>query len=259
MQPKEIEKLLALVAEGTVSVEQAQARFGGHCLTELPGGISLDTQRLGRTGLGEVVFGVGKSEAQLVECVRGLAASGQPVLATRVTPVQGAALCAAFVDGAYHQDSGLFTLGMDLGLVEPWPQSGEVLVATAGSSDMGVALEAYGSARFFGLDCGLVADVGVAGVHRLSRHLPALRSARMVIAVAGMDGALPSLLAGLIPAPVVAVPSSQNGGNPLGGVSAMLAMLNSCSPGIAVVNIDNGFGAAAFAAKTLAPGKVQDR
>ncbi len=251
MHQQDILALLRLVAEGSVSPDEGLARLGGVSVAELAGGIALDTHRGRRTGLGEVVFGVGKTSAQLVDCVRGLGRDGAPVLATRVGPEGGAALAAALPDGVYAERAGLFCLGADLGLDEPWPREGEVLVVCAGSSDLSVALEAYGSARFFGLDCGLLADVGVAGVHRLTRHLPALGAARLVIAVAGMDGALPSVLAGLIPAPVVAVPSSQGGGNPLGGVSAMLAMLNSCSPGITVCNVDNGFGAAAFAAKAL--------
>lgn len=252
MNSKDIRALLEQVAAGGLSPDEALQQFNGHTVSELAGGIALDTHRLCRTGMGEVVMGLGKSTEQLVDCVRGLAEAGQPVLATRVGAEGGAALSEAFPGGEYNARSGLFSLGAELGLAEPWPQAGEVLVVTAGSSDLGVALEAYGSARFFGLDCGLVADIGVAGVHRLQKHLPALTAARMVIAVAGMDGALPSVLAGLVPAPLVAVPSSQGGDNPFGGVSAMLAMLNSCSPGITVANIDNGFGAAAFAAKALA-------
>lgn len=255
MDQAEILALLRQVAEGALTVDAALARLGGVSVAELAGGIALDDWRQGRTGMGEVVFGVGKTTAQLVDCVGGLAEVGRPVLATRVGEEGGAALCSAFPDGAYEPRAGLFCLGADLGLAEPWPREGEVLVVTAGTSDLGVALEAYGAARFFGLDCGLVADVGVAGVHRLRPHLAALDAARLVIAVAGMDGALPSVLAGLIRAPLVAVPSSQGGGNPLGGMAALLAMLNSCSPGIAVCNVDNGFGAAAFAAKALGAGR----
>lgn len=252
MDHKQIRELLAQVADGALGVGEALDRMSWQPVADMAEGVTLDTHRACRTGLGEVVFGVGKSARQLVDCVRGLAQAGQPVLATRVDAVGAEALGEAFPEGAYHERGSLFVLGADLGLAEPWPAQGEVLVVTAGSSDMGVALEAYGTARFLGLDCGLVGDVGVAGVHRLGRHAAALRAARMLIVVAGMDGALPSVLAGLVPAPVVAVPSSQGGGNVMGGVASMLAMLNSCSPGITVCNVDNGFGAAAFAAKTLA-------
>lgn len=245
-----IRELLAQVAEGLVSPDEALGRFRDRPLDELAQGITLDTQRLWRTGLGEVVFATGKTPAQVEACVRGLGDAG-PVLVTRTPPETAAALLRAFPQGLYDAAANLFALDADLGLTPPWPQAGEVLVVTAGTSDLSVALEAFGVARFFGLNCGLIVDVGVAGVHRLTPHLPALRAARVLIVVAGMDGALPSLLAGLLPTPVVAVPSSQGGGNPLGGIASLLAMLNSCSPGITVANIDNGFGAAAFTAKLL--------
>lgn len=250
MDPKTIQDILEAVAAGLLPPDQALARLKDQPLEELGRGINLDAARQWRTGVGEAVMGTGKTPDQAVACVRGLARSG-PVLVTRADAAMGDALCRAFADGEYDPASRLFALGAELSLTPPWPANGEVMVATAGTSDLPVALEAYGCARFFGLDCGLAADVGVAGVHRLAPHLPALGAARVVIAVAGMDGALPSVLAGLIPAPIVAVPSSQGGGNPLGGISSMLAMLNSCSPGIAVANIDNGFGAAAFAAKLV--------
>ncbi|MBU1002419.1 MAG: nickel pincer cofactor biosynthesis protein LarB [Proteobacteria bacterium] len=243
-----LRELLHQVAEGLLSPDEALGRFCDRPLDELAQGITLDTHRLWRTGLGEVVFATGKTPPQVVTCVRGLRDAG-PVLVTRTNREMADALLPAFPDGLFNEPSGLFALGTDPGLTPPWPQTGEVLVITAGTSDLGVALEAYGSARFFGLDCGLINDVGVAGVHRLTPHLPALRAARVIIAVAGMDGALPSVLAGLLPTPIVAVPSSQRGGNPLGGIASLLAMLNSCSPGIVVANIDNGFGAAAFTAK----------
>ncbi|BBD08795.1 nickel pincer cofactor biosynthesis protein LarB [Desulfovibrio ferrophilus] len=250
MTEKNIHDVLEQVSKGLLSPDEALGQFQNRPLGDLAQGINLDAHRLSRTGLGEVVFATGKTPAQIVACVQGLQDHG-PVLATRVGNGAATALTQTFPNGHYHELSGLFALGADLGLTPPWPQRGEVLVATAGTSDLSVALEAYGCARFFGLDCGLIADVGVAGVHRLTPHLPALRAAQVVIAVAGMDGALPSVLAGLLPTPVIAVPSSQNSGNPLGGISSLLAMLNSCSPGITVSNIDNGFGAAAFAAKLL--------
>lgn len=249
MTEQYIIELLRLVAEGTVAPDEAAQEFHGRPLCALADGITLDTQRLSRTGVGEVVLATGKTPEQVVAAVDGLSKAGEPVLATRVDAEQGNALVENLPTGSYHKVSGLFALDVDLGLDGPWDAEHEVVVVTAGASDMGVALEAYGTACFLGLDCGLVSDVGVAGVHRLAPHLPALRKARAVIAVAGMDGALPSLLAGLLPVPIVGVPSSQGGGNPMGGVSAMLAMLNSCSPGITVCNVDNGFGAAAFVAK----------
>lgn len=245
----DLRDLLDRVARGELDPDAAARLLMG----ESPAreGVRLDVARRARTGLPEVVMGSGKTAEQITACVAGLADGGEAVLATRVAPDAGLALCGAFPRGAYHAPSRLFALDADLGLDGPQPERGEVVVVTAGTSDLPVALEAVGSARFFGLDCGLVADVGVAGVHRLERRLPVLASARLVIAVAGMDGALASVLAGLVRTPLVAVPSSQGGENPLGALSALLAMHNACAPGVVVANIDNGFGAAAFAAKLL--------
>lgn len=255
MTEHNIHTLLTRIAEGVLSPDDALSQLQGmpqaEDISALLQGIDLDTMRRPRTGLGEVVMGTGKSIDQILACVAGLAQNGESVLATRVDAEAGNALAQAHPDGSYHATARLFALGVDLALDAPRADTADIMVVTAGTSDMPVALEAVGAARFFGLDCSLAADVGVAGVHRLAKHLPALRAAKLIIAVAGMDGALPSVLAGLVPTPIVAVPSSQDSGNPMGGLSAMLAMLNSCSPGITVCNIDNGFGAAAFAAKLL--------
>lgn len=133
----------------------------------------------------------------------------------------------------------------------PWPERGEIMVVTAGAADIPVGAEAYGALRFWGHDCGFLTDVGVAGLHRLAPHIRDLRAARLIIAVAGMEGALPGVLAGLVPCPVLAVPTSVGYGVGAGGMAALHSMLCSCVPGLAVLNIDNGFGAAAFAAKLL--------
>lgn len=140
-------------------------------------------------------------------------------------------------------------------MTPPWPAKGDALVVSAGAADMAVALEAFGTLSFWGCDCGCVTDVGVAGLHRLSPHLEALHSARVIIAVAGMEGALPGVLAGLTPAPVLAVPTSVGYGVGAHGFAALSTMLCTCVPGVAVLNIDNGFGAAAFAAKLLEKSK----
>ncbi|NJB68721.1 hypothetical protein GGQ74_002394 [Desulfobaculum xiamenense] len=252
MNAADILELFGQIAHGALSPEEALESFRGMPVAELCAGVTLDIHRLARTGQGEVIFGPGKTLAQLETCVRGFLDAGQPVLATRLSADKGRALAELFPQGTFHEQSGLFVLGADLGLDGPYPRRASVLVVTAGSSDMGVALEAYGTARFFGLDCGLISDVGVAGVHRLAPHLEALAEAVALIVVAGMDGALPSVLAGLVPAPIIGVPSTSGGGNPMGGVASLMAMLNSCSPGVSVMNIDNGFGAAAFAAKLIA-------
>ena len=135
---------------------------------------------------------------------------------------------------------------------DPKAPDSDVVIVTAGSSDLPVAREALGTAKFFGLSAHLIVDVGVAGLHRLEKHLPSLRQAKVVIAVAGMEGALPSVLGGLLKAPIIAVPTSTGYGANFAGLTPLLAMLNSCAPGVGVVNIDNGFGAAALAKKILA-------
>ena len=252
MDTKALRKLLDRVSRGALSPDEAAATLGDEPLAAGgPAGVTLDPHRSLRAGLPEVVFAPGKGLDQLSEAVRGLAGDGKPVLATRVDAMQGKFLLVEFPGGEYHARSGLFAANFRLNLDGPQPAMGECLVVSAGAADHKVALEALGSARFFGLDAGFVPDVGVAGLHRLAPHVESLARAGVVIAVAGMDGALPSVLAGLLPAPVVAVPTSAGYGASFGGVAALLTMLNSCAPGISVVNIDNGFGAACVAAKIL--------
>jgi len=248
MDTKALRRLLDRVSRGSVSPDEATRTLNGEAQAA---GVTLDHKREGRAGLPEVVFGPGKNLEQLAEAVRGLAEGGRPALATRVDAMQGKFLLAEFPGSEYHAKSGLFAANFRLNLDGPQPATGQALVVSAGAADHRVALEALGSARFFGLDMGFVPDVGVAGLHRLAPHVEALAQARVVVAVAGMDGALPSVLAGLLPAPVVAVPTSAGYGVSFGGVAALLTMLNSCAPGVSVVNIDNGFGAACVAAKIL--------
>ena len=246
------------VSTGEISPEEALQILGRAPFEQLMQGLNLDTQRELRTGLGEVVFAQGKSTDDLVAAVEALAgAEGKdsltPVLVTRASEVQGSALEEAFPEGQFWSRSGLFCLGRNLSLAAPWPHEGELIIVTAGASDYRVGLEALGTARFFGLEPGFIPDVGVAGLHRLTPYLPHLSKARLIIAVAGMEGALPGVLAGLFSSPVLAVPSSIGYGVSEGGRAALAGMLASCAPGLAVFNIDNGFGAAAFAAKLLQP------
>lgn len=262
MEQQHLETLLTAVARGSLSPAQAARQLAQSTLEDSLSGLTLDTHRAMRTGLGEVVFAQGKSPDALLGALSGLHQDGSPVLATRVSPEQGDLLVDAFPQGRYWPMTRLFLLPQRLpgGLVAPspelgppWPQQGDILVVTAGAADIPVAAEAYGALRFWGRDCGLITDVGVAGLHRLTPHLPALRAARCVIAVAGMEGALPSVLAGLLRCPLLAVPTSVGYGIGAGGRAALSTMLCSCVPGVAVVNIDNGFGAAAFAAKMVPP------
>ncbi len=204
-----------------------------------------------RTGQPETIFGPGKSLEQIVRVTNGLIDAGQPVLATRVDQAMGRELALRFPQGAYHETARLFCVGRNLDMKAPWPDSGDVMILSAGAADFPVALEAFGTCRFFGIRAGFGCDAGVAGLHRLAPHLPAMSKARLIIAVAGMDGVLPTVVAGLCGKPVIAVPTSVGYGTGLGGVSALMSMLNSCSPGVCVVNIDNGYGAAALAAKIL--------
>ncbi|UZP68878.1 nickel pincer cofactor biosynthesis protein LarB [Desulfovibrio mangrovi] len=242
---------LNAVAEGTLPPGEAALRLKTAPCEATLNGVHVDHHRAMRTGLGEAVLALGKSDDRLVTAVERLSEQGTPVLATRVSAAQGALLQEHFPQGTHHPDAGLFCLGRDLGLMPPFAATGEVLVVTAGAADMHVALEALGTARFYGLDAGLVPDVGVAGLHRIGPHLAALHEAKLLIVVAGMEGALPSVVAGLCSCPVIGVPTSVGYGAGAGGITPLFAMLNSCAAGISVVNIDNGYGAAVFATKIL--------
>ncbi|MDR2573707.1 MAG: nickel pincer cofactor biosynthesis protein LarB [Desulfovibrio sp.] len=266
METTDLRDILALVAKGRLApdaaleqvcaadVRAALAGFASRFPEQVPG-LTLDPEREPRTGVGEVVFAQGKSDDMLLAALEGLSRHG-PALASRVTPAQGDALRRRFSDGHYWPKARLFALNAPARFTAlaqtvsaPWPGQGDILVVSAGASDMPVALEALGSLAFLDCDAGFVSDVGVAGLHRLLPHIEALRKARVIIAVAGMEGALPGVLAGLVRAPVIAVPTSVGYGVGAGGFAALSTMLCTCVPGVAVVNIDNGFGAAAFAAK----------
>ncbi|MDR3358146.1 MAG: nickel pincer cofactor biosynthesis protein LarB [Desulfovibrio sp.] len=279
METALLRDILALVAEGRLEPDAAlervcaanvRATLDGFAprFQERDSGLTLDPERGPRAGVGEVVFAEGKSDDLLFSALEGLSRHG-PALASRVTSVQGEALRARFPAGQYWQKACLFALNaperfrafarapVDAARAETdgaWPRQGDILVVSAGASDMPVALEALGTLAFLDCDAGLVSDVGVSGLHRILPHIGALRKAKGVIAVAGMEGALPGVLAGIIRSPVVAVPTSVGYGVGAGGFAALTTMLCTCVPGVAVVNINNGFGAAAFAAKMLLAG-----
>jgi NCAIR mutase (PurE)-related protein len=255
MRPEAVQDLLEAVAAGRLEVEAARRALEPYA--DL-GFAKLDLDREARTGLPEAVFGEGKSPGDLVGIVRELVARRGRALVTRVDAERAAALGAAFPGGVHHDRARLFTIS------GPPPQlaagsrgpggAPEVAVLAAGTSDLAVAEEAAVVAEWLGLAVTRHYDVGIAGVRRLLDRLDTIRGAAVVIAVAGMDGALPTLVAGLVTAPVVAVPTSVGYGTGLGGVAALLTMLNGCAPGIAVVNIDNGYGAAALASRMVAAG-----
>ena len=209
----------------------------------------LDFARRARTGFGETVFGPGKTPEQMVGIFRAFREKKLPVLATRCTAEQAEALAVADVPYDPVARAIASTWGRNKKL------KGRVAVLTGGTADIPVAEEAAQSAEFFGATVDRFFDVGVAGLHRLLSQLEAIRRADVVIAVAGMEGALPSVVAGLVAVPVVAVPTSVGYGVGAGGVAAALAMLNSCAEGVSVVNIDNGFGAAVVACRMIAQRK----
>ena len=203
----------------------------------------LDVERQERTGLPEFVFGLGKSAEQIVLLMQGLHDAGQVAVATRVDDEKAARIRQALPAAEDHRLARVMVLATP----ETAPERvvrGAVAVVCAGTSDLPVAEEAAVVLEALGHPVARVRDVGVAGIHRLMDHLPTMRSASAVIVVAGMEGALPGVVAGLVGRPVIGVPTSVGYGVAFGGVAALLGMLNSCAPGVSVVNIDNGFGAA---------------
>ncbi len=210
----------------------------------------LDIQRAERRGYPEAVYCEGKS----VDQVAGIAAALRDhpevtTLFTRASAEHAAAILTALPDAAYDQTARLLAWPPQV----PEPSGGLVVVVAAGTSDQAVAREAQLTAEYLGRTTELIMDVGVAGLHRILARLEVLRSAQVIVVAAGMDGALPSVVAGLVSAPVVALPTSVGYGAAFGGIAALLAMLNSCSPGVSVVNIDNGYGAGHLAAQIAAP------
>jgi NCAIR mutase (PurE)-related protein len=245
MDEQQLLNLLQQVKEGAVSMETAADRFR-LLSTEVLESARLDHQRLLRTGLPEAVFGENKTVDQLQEILTAMLKQQAVVLATRISPAKAEQVC-ALVDGlSYHPTARILT-GNDR-YIPPDTGQGKVVLVTAGTSDIPVAEEARLCLHYFGHAVETVYDAGVAGLHRILAHCQLLQEARVLIVVAGMEGALPSVVAGMTPAPVIAVPSSIGYGCGAGGFSALLGMLNSCAAGLAVVNIDNGFGAACMAA-----------
>ncbi len=218
----------------------------------------LDTDRLDRTGDAEVVYGAGKSPEQVVELLRTLHAThpDHAILATRLTVEAQQAVSAELPDAVVDPVGRTAVLG------ERPVLRGTVAVVAAGTSDAPVAAEAATTVRVFGSEVDLITDVGVAGLHRIMSVRERLDAADCLIVVAGMEGALPSVVGGLVGVPLVAVPTSVGYGASFGGVAALLGMLNSCAPGVTVVNIDNGFGAGVFAARVArraAPAEVKEQ
>jgi len=209
----------------------------------------LDFDRAARRGYPEAVYCESKTPAQLRLIAAAVRERAAKTLFTRASLEQAAAVLEALPDAGHDAESRLLWWPAE----PPAPVGGLVVVACAGTSDLPVAREAQLVATHLGRRVELVADVGVAGLHRIVGHLDLLRSAAVIVVVAGMDGALPSVVAGLVAAPVVAVPTSVGYGAAFEGLAPLLTMLNSCAPGVAVVNIDNGYGAGHLAAQIAAP------
>ncbi len=234
-------KLLGDVKSGTLSVEQAYERLKDVPFEDLSH-TKVDHHRLMRKGIQEIVFGEGKTTEQLADIVRSMRAKELDVLVTRIGPEAGQRLRDLFPEGLYNGQARLFCIQRETTI----RGAGTVLVVSAGTSDMPVAEEAFAASTFLGNRTERLYDVGVAGIHRLLYHLDVLRNARVIIVCAGMEGALPSIIGGIVSVPVIAVPTSTGYGASFHGLAALLSMLNSCAT-VAVFNIDNGFGAAYFA------------
>ena len=242
MDPAAIELLLNEVREGKTDVPAAL-----HKLRQLPfedlGFAKLDHHRALRTGMPEVIFASGKTTAQVAAIFERMSKAGGNVLATRASREAYEAVKAIEPRAVFHESARAITLTQ----AEAVPGKGTVAVVCAGTSDLPVAEEAVITAQLMGNTVDLIADVGVAGIHRLLAQQHSLKSARVLIVCAGMEGALPTVVGGLVNAPVLAVPTSVGYGASFGGVAALLGMLNTCAPNVCVVNIDNGFGAACIA------------
>jgi pyridinium-3,5-biscarboxylic acid mononucleotide synthase len=239
-----LEKLLTSVADGSVPVKDACDRIKDIAVEDI-GYAHIDHHRSLRKGFPEVIYGEGKTIAQIDGIIGRMTLQEDTILVTRIDADKAAPLLKKYTAAKYHEDARI------LALVKkeiPVTGLGKILVMSAGTSDIPVAQEAYLTARYMGNHVESIFDVGVAGIHRLFAHKEAIAEARILIVVAGMEGALPSVVAGLVNRPVIGVPTSVGYGVSLGGMTALFAMLNSCSSNVSVVNIDNGFGAGYLAA-----------
>jgi pyridinium-3,5-biscarboxylic acid mononucleotide synthase len=235
---KALTELLEAVREGKTSTEEALTRLRDLPFADL-GFAKVDKHRALRVGFPEVIYGAGKTFEQIVAIAGALGTDSGPILVTRVDPAQGERLAQA-LGGVFHPVPRAVVV--QRGPIEDRGR-GEVLIVAAGTSDLPVAEEARLTAELMGNRTRLITDVGVAGLHRILAQRPDLDRAEVIVVVAGMEGALPSVVAGLTSRPVIAVPTSVGYGASFGGLAPLLGMLNSCAAGVVVVNIDNGFGA----------------
>ena len=234
----EISEILDAFAAGTLSNEEAQTAITGNFYQDL-GHSTIDVDRRRRTGAHEVIYGEHKTPQQIADLIAAMHSGEQNVMVTRTNQEAFEAVQAVVENVVFHPSAGLIT-----SIQKPAEVlATTVAVVTAGTSDLPVAEEAALTAEFLGSPVERVSDVGVAGVHRLLARVDHIRTAKVVVVVAGMEGALPSVVGGLVDKPVIAVPTSVGYGAAFSGIAALLGMLNSCASGVSVVNIDNGFGA----------------
>lgn len=245
MTPAELRSILEQVRNGQTDPAAAETRLLA-ALRDQPfadmGFAKVDHHRSIRQGFPEVILGIGKTAAQIAAIAEQIAGRGQPMLVTRTDEAAWTAVKARVPAAEYHEVARAITVKGDVA-----PGTGTIALASAGTSDIPVAEEAAVTAELLGNTVDRLYDVGVAGLHRLLTHRTRLESARVVIVVAGMEGALPSVIAGMVSVPVIAVPTSIGYGASFGGVAALLGMLNSCANSVSVVNIDNGYGAGCIA------------
>ena len=234
----EIRDILLGVQQGTVSVDQALLHLKQKPFEDL-GYAKVDLHRKLRQGAGEVIYGAGKTAQQIAGILAGFRENGQENMLITRMDAEKVAFVKEKLPITYYEDCGIGILGEN---ARPWGM-GKIVIATGGTSDQRVAEEAARTAEFLGNEVVRLYDVGVSGIHRLLSNSEVLMDAAVVIAIAGMEGALASVVGGLCDCPVIAVPTSVGYGAAFGGVAALLSMLNSCASGVSVVNIDNGFGA----------------
>jgi NCAIR mutase (PurE)-related protein len=244
MNIRKLEGLLKKVRAGKISIDEAMGQLKSLPFEDL-GYARIDHHRSLRKGFPEVIWGEGKTSGQILSIMKQMKRKGQNILITRLQAEKAKAIQKMFLKSQYYSQSKVLTYLTHSVTDEG---KGTILVITAGTTDIPVAEEAVVTAQFMGNRVETLYDVGVAGIHRLLFEKKRLESARVLIVVAGMEGALPSVVGGLVDRPVIAVPTSIGYGTSFGGITALLAMLNSCASGVAVVNIDNGFGAGYIAA-----------
>ncbi|MBF0119775.1 MAG: nickel pincer cofactor biosynthesis protein LarB [Desulfobacterales bacterium] len=234
-----LEKFLTDVYNHKITADEAASKLKNLYFEDI-GFAHIDHHRSLRKDFPEVIFGQGKTYAQIIGIMERMVAQENIILVTRVDKEKSQMIMPSFPSATYHEDAKMIVLKR----LEPEDRGkGKILIISAGTSDIPVAREAYLTAKAMGNDVDYIFDVGVAGIHRLFSHMELIRKASVLVVIAGMEGALPSVVAGMVSRPVIAVPTSIGYGASFGGMTALFAMLNSCSSNVAVVNIDNGFGA----------------